>query len=261
MALKKRGLAHTVRGVGRRQASLDRARAAGAIDEALLDGIAAVRGAELVVLCTPVDGIVEQVLALAPSCSSGTLITDAGSTKGIIVAALEEKMPAGVAFVGSHPLAGSEKHGPEHADAGLFEGRCVVVTRTPRTDASALAKVSRLWQAVGAHVTVMAPADHDRALALTSHLPHLLAASLAGILPEPFYNLTATGFRDSTRIAAGEPTLWRAIFAQNGPAILAALKPFRERLGQFEAALANQDWSAVEALLAQAKKVRDALGN
>ena len=146
----------------------------------------------------------------------GTLLTDAGSTKAAIVRGIEGRLPAGVAFVGSHPLAGSEKRGPSHADADLFQDRLTVVTPTPQTDpgrggadqcllASARRAGSGRWS----------PEEHDRALALTSHLPHLVASALAGILPPELHDLTATGFRDTTRIAAGDPELWTAIFLQN----------------------------------------------
>jgi prephenate dehydrogenase len=261
LAAKQRGVARTVRGLGRRQASLDRARAGGAIDEGFLEPAAALKGANLVILCTPVDQIAEQVLAYAPYCDPGTLLTDAGSTKATIVAAVEEKLGDGLAFVGSHPLAGSEKRGPEHAQADLFQDRWTVVTRTPRTDADALAKTIAFWQALGARVTVMTPDEHDRALAMTSHLPHLLAVALAGTLPEALSHLTASGFRDTTRIAAGDPALWTAIFAHNRDAVLAALEPLENRLADLRKALESRDWKRMETLLGQAKKVRDALGN
>jgi prephenate dehydrogenase len=261
MAVKQRGLARTVRGLGRRQASLDHARTLGTIDEGFVEPAPALQDADVVVYCTPVDHIAEQVLAHAPLCPAGALLTDAGSTKATIVAAVEGRLPGNVAFVGSHPLAGSEKRGPEHADADLFAGRWTVVTRTPRTDPAALARVSSLWQAVGARVTVMTPADHDSALAVTSHLPHLVAAALAGTLPAELAHLTASGFRDTTRIAGGDPELWAAIFTHNRDAVLQALAPFADRLSRFQTALAASDWPAVEALLRQAKKVRDALGS
>ena len=188
------------------------------------------------------------------------MLTDAGSTKGAIVATLEEHLPSGIAFVGSHPLAGSEKRGPEHADAGLFEGRWTVVTRTPRTDAAALQKTVTFWQALGARVKIMTPDDHDRALALTSHLPHLIAAALVGMVPAELSDLTATGFRDTTRIAAGDAGLWTAIFSHNRDAVLEALDSLDGRLDEFRKALENRDWTSMEAHLARAKQVRDALG-
>ncbi len=261
LALKERGLARIVRGLGRQEASLERARSVGAIDEGYLEPAPALKDAEFVVFCTPVDRIAEQILTYAPLCSPGTILTDAGSTKGTIVAAVEARTLPGVTFVGSHPLAGSEKRGPEYADANLFEGRLTIVTRTPRTDAVAVDRVVAFWKSVGARVQIMAPAEHDHALAMTSHLPHLLAAALVGILPAELAGLTATGFRDTTRVAAGDPSLWTAIFEHNRDGLLEALALLSRRLGQFELALQSRDGSVVKSLLSQAKTVRDALGS
>jgi prephenate dehydrogenase len=261
LAARQRGVAGRVLGAGRQQATLERARHLGVIDEGFLDLTAAVRRADVAVFCTPVDHIAEQVVAAAPACGPGTLLTDAGSTKAAIVAAVEGRLPKGVAFVGSHPLAGSEKRGPEHADGCLFEGRVTVVTRTPRTDPAALERTVAFWRALGSRVKVMAPDEHDVALALTSHLPHLVAAALAGLLPPEFRELTASGFRDTTRVAAGDPSLWTGIFLQNRGPVRQALAGLEERLGRFGAALEAADAATLDDLLAQAKKVRDALGN
>lgn len=261
LAAKRRGLVRCVRGVGRQRASLERAQALGAIDEGYTDAASAVAAAQLIVFCTPVDGIAAQVLALAPRCTPGTILTDAGSTKATIVRTLNGRLPAGMAFVGGHPLAGSEKRGPEAASADLFQNRCVVLTPTDQTDGGAVERVRAFWQALGARVRLMPPEEHDQALALTSHLPHLVAAALAGLLPEALHELTATGFRSTTRIAAGDPGLWTAIFLHNRPALLAALSGLEERLGQFRRALEDADVAALDELLAQGKKVRDALGS
>jgi prephenate dehydrogenase len=261
LAARRRSLAAQVLGAGRNPDSLERAQAVGAIDEASLDLAAAVHRADVAVFCTPVDRIADQVLAAAPGCAPGTLLTDAGSTKAGIVARLDGRLPAGVAFVGSHPLAGSEKRGPEYADADLFQDRLTVITPGPRTDPAAVERTAAFWQALGSRVRFMAPEDHDRALALTSHLPHLTAAALAGILPDECRALTATGFRDTTRVAAGDPALWTAIFAQNRGAVLQALQRLTSRLDAFRAALEAGDWTTVDTLLAEAKRSRDALGS
>lgn len=261
LAAKRLGLARRVLGVGRQQRSLDEALAAGTIDDAFLELAPAVRQSEVTVFCTPVERIVEQVLSVAAVCPAGALLTDAGSTKSAIVHGIEGKLPAGVAFVGSHPLAGSEKRGPNHAQADLFKGRLAIVTQTPQTDPAALDRTVAFWQALGLRTRIMTPEDHDRALALTSHLPHLLASALAGILPEELAGLTATGFRDTTRVAAGDPSLWTGIFLQNRNAVLDALKLLTSRLHDFEAALEAGDRPAIDAFLAQAKRIRDALGN
>jgi len=270
LAAKRRGLVRTVRGLGRRQSSLDRARALGAIDEAYLDPQAALKDAGLVVVCTPVDQIAGQIVRFASFCKPGAILTDAGSTKATIVAEVEAGLAAHtqernpvpqVHFVGSHPLAGSEKRGPEFADAELFQDRWTVLTPTPRTDAEALEKTKAFWTALGSRVKLMTPQDHDRALALTSHVPHLVAAALAASLPAELRELAATGFRDTTRIAAGDSALWTAIFTHNQDAVLSALAAVEARLQAFRQALAARDWNALGQLLIQAKEVRDALGS
>jgi prephenate dehydrogenase len=261
LAARRRGLAGRVIGAGRQAATLERARQLGAIDEGCLDFADAVRRSEVAVFCTPVHLIAEQVLAAAPGCEAGTLLTDAGSTKAAIVAALDGRLPPGVSFVGSHPLAGSEKSGPEHARPDLFEGRVTVVTPAPHTDAAAVERTVTFWQALGCRVLLMEPDEHDRALAVTSHLPHLLASALAGTLPPELRGLTASGFRDTTRIAAGDPSLWTGIFLQNRAAVLEALAALQGQLDQFRAALTAGDRAALDALLARSKRSRDALGN
>jgi prephenate dehydrogenase len=261
LAAKQRGIVRTVRGLGRRRESLDRAATCGAIDEAHLDPKTAVQDADLIVYGTPVDQIAAQVVEYAAWCKPGALATDAGSTKGTIVAAVEAALPPNVEFVGSHPLAGSEKRGPDHAHAELFQGRCTVVTPTPRTNPEALAKIKDFWTALGCRVKEMSPGSHDRALALTSHMPHLVAAALAGTLPDDMHELASTGFRDTTRIASGDPGLWTAIFEHNRDAVLSALAGIEINLAAFRAALTNRDWRTLDQLLAQAKKVRDALGS
>ncbi|MCI0379651.1 MAG: prephenate dehydrogenase [Gemmataceae bacterium] len=261
LAAKQRGLAKNVFGIGRNPESLERARTLGAIDAGFLEAELALCDAEFIVFCTPVDQIAEQALSFAPHCPAGALLTDAGSTKAKIVAALEGKLPARISYVGSHPLAGSEKRGPQFADANLFQDRWTVVTQTPATNQESLKKVCGFWQALGSKVRLLSPQEHDRALAVTSHAPHLVAAALAAGLPAELFDLAATGLRDTTRIAAGDPALWTAICEHNRDALLEALAPFAERLEHLRALLVNRDWNSLCAFLTQAKKVRDALGN
>jgi prephenate dehydrogenase len=261
LAARRRGVVKRVLGVSRDLAGVARAKALGIIDDGLLDLTEPVRCSELVIFCTPVDRIASQVLAAAPACAPGTLLTDAGSTKAAIVRAVEGRLPPGVDFVGGHPLAGSEKRGLEHAHPDLFQGRLTILTQTPRTATKAVEEIAAFWTGLGAHVRVMDPEQHDRALALTSHLPHLAAAALSAILPPHLHDLVASGFRDTTRVAAGDPALWTGIFVQNRTAVLEALNQLEERLSQFRAALEKGDSAAFDALLAQAKKVRDTLGN
>jgi prephenate dehydrogenase len=261
LAARRRGLTKQVVGVGRDAKTLERARAAGAIDSFTLDLSEAAHSADFIVVCTPVDKIVAHVKQAAAACRSGTIITDAGSTKANIVRDLEGRLPAGVQFVGSHPLAGSEKNGVENASADLFIGRIAIVTATQQTDATAVERVSEFWRALGSEVKVLDPETHDRALALTSHLPHLVASALAGIVPPQYRQFTATGFRDTTRIAAGDPALWSAIFSQNALATCDALQRLIDRLDEFRAAMMKDYRPTLLELLSEGKRVRDALGS
>jgi cyclohexadieny/prephenate dehydrogenase len=262
LAAKARGVARRVIGVGRDERTLARAASAGAIDSFttnLADGASA---ADLVVVCTPVDRVAADVLTATTAAPSRSVVTDAGSTKGNIVRALNGKMPAKAApFVGSHPLAGSEKKGAAHARADLFVDRLVVVTPTVETDLEAAAVVDLFWQSLGARVVRMDPFEHDEAVAVTSHLPHAVAAALAGLLSEDLHALTGTGFRDTTRVAAGDPELWAAIFEANREAVLAAADRFAGRMAEFRRALEAGDRAGLVRWLADGKKVRDALGS
>jgi prephenate dehydrogenase len=266
LAARARGVARTVVGAGSRMATLETARKLGAITTIAPDLTAAAADAELVVVCAPVDHIVEQVRAIAPLCRPGTLIIDAGSTKEQIVAELDDAAAADgwgsrVHFVGSHPLAGNEKRGPGYASAELFAGRTVIVTPGDASRNEDVAAIGDFWQSLGAIVTQLSPAEHDRALAITSHLPHLLAAAIAGSTPERYVTLTAGGWQDTTRIAAGDPALWRQIMLANRANLLASLDEFSHQLAQCRAALEAGDAAALERLLAEAKRIRDAVGS
>lgn len=261
LAVRRRGLAREVRGLEQPGADIEQAVKRGAIDRGFYDPRAALRDADLVIFCTYPHLIPCLARDYAPLCSAGCIFTDVGSAKSDIVEGIEGNLPVGISFVGSHPLAGSEKSGVEHADADLFNDHLTVVTRTDKTNAAALEKTCAFWQALGSRTKVMDPADHDRALALTSHLPHLVAAALVNILPPEFAEFTATGFRDCTRIASGHPQLWMGIFLDNRNALLDALDRFEERLRFFRGALNDEFGSPVFGFLAHAKEVRDALGN
>ncbi len=261
MALRARGLADRVIGVGRRQASLRTARRVGAVTNTTVELAKGVAEADLVVVCTPVGRIVEEVRRAAEHCPEGTLLTDAGSTKQVIVEALDGQLPRGCRFLGSHPVAGSEKTGAANARADLFEGRVALLTPTRNTRAEDFDALEAFWSQLGSVVIQMSPADHDRALALTSHLPHLVAAALAGVQRECYFRLAGAGLLDTTRVAAGDPELWRQIFAQNRPNVLAALDQFEAQLSAFRAAIRDGNEDALEELLAIAKKNRDALGS
>ena len=259
LGLRRRGLAREVVGVGRREESLRAAQQLGAMDRSTLDVAEGAADAELIVVCTPVGRIAADVRAAAAASRRQALITDVGSTKAQIVAELDGALPGGVRFVGSHPLAGSEKNGPAAADADLFVNRTVVVTPVGSTCEGDLAAVAALWTSLGARVIHMSPADHDRTLAATSHLPHLVAAALAAATSADDLALTATGWADTTRVASGDPELWSQIFLSNQAHVLAALGRYQETLERLRRAVESGDEPTLVRLLAEAKSRRGAL--
>lgn len=263
LALRARRLAEHVIGIARRRAALDEAAMLGAITEGTTDLARGVAQAELVVVCTPVDLIAEQVLEAARHCPAGALLTDVGSTKQHLVEHIERAWAgnAGVAFVGSHPLAGSEKTGPQAGRANLFEGRLVLVTPGASTPADAVARVRTFWEALGARTALQTPAEHDRILAATSHVPHVVAAALALATEPEELACTAGGWADTTRIAAGDPQLWKQILCDNRGHVLRSLDKFAKVLADFRAALAEDDHEQLVRLLAAGKQRRDALGS
>jgi cyclohexadieny/prephenate dehydrogenase len=259
LAAKKRGVARRIVGIGRDAGNLARAIDCGAIDSWITDLSEGVRGSDLVVVCTPVNQIAGLILKAAPYCSPGALFTDGGSTKGNIVAHVEGRLPAGIECVPAHPLAGSEKTGVENAHADLFVNRTTIVTPIALTPTRAIERVIEFWEALGSTVLTMPPGDHDRALAATSHLPHAVSAAVARSTPINLLPLTAGGFRDVTRIAAGDPRLWLAIFQANRESMLAALDTFSDSLSDFRRMLEAGDGAGLARWLTEAKQVRDAL--
>jgi prephenate dehydrogenase len=260
-AVRRRRLAKRVVGFGGPTAALHWAQDRGILDAYTADLASLVQDADAVVVCTPVQHIAECLREAAQHCPAQCLLTDVGSVKSAIVQAVEAALPPERLFVGGHPLAGSEKSGCEHADADMFQGRLVVLTPTPQTRPEALEGVRALWQGVGAQTLCMSPAEHDAAVACTSHVPHVAAAALAASLPSHLVPLAASGFRDTTRIAAGDPHLWTEILLHNREAILAALKVLAGNLEQFVTALAAGNRTQLLQLFEQAKRIRDALGS
>ncbi len=261
LALRKRKLAKEVVGVGRRAASLRAAEQAGAVTATTLDLASGVQNAEFVVICTPVSGIVEQVREAALHCAAGAIITDAGSTKEHIVAALPSKFSRDVAFIGSHPMAGGEKSGPENASADLFVGRRVIVTPKRGGAPKKLKELVAFWLSLGAETIKMSPAAHDAAVAAISQTPHLIVAALAAATSLQHISLASTGFQDTTRIAAGDADLWRQILADNRDHVLKSLDKFETVLASFRQSLENDDHQKLKRLLETGKKHRDAVGD
>lgn len=267
LALRERKLADEVVGVGRRLTSLEKARHLGAIDRATTNLVEGVVEADWVIIATPVDSIVDTVTAVAAAAPRAT-ITDAGSTKAQICREIRKLPPSepgrpapGAHFIGSHPLAGGHRTGPEFARADLLVDRTVLVTPEDDTPPGLVERTKEFWEALGAEVVLLSPEEHDRALAATSHLPHLIAAALASATPEEWLQLTGTGWGDTTRIAAGSPQLWTQIFTQNRAAVVDALRRFEHRLAEFDKALTNGDVPALTLALQEAKRIRDAVGD
>lgn len=258
-AVRRRGLAERVIGVGRSALRLEQARVAGLIDESVTDLAMAVSEAELVVFCTPVERIADGVREAARTARPGCLLTDAGSIKASICRELTDLSREDVQFIGSHPIAGSEKNGFEYADADLFDGRVCVITPPEDAQADHVSRLRRFWSALGMTVVEMSPGAHDEALAETSHLPHVVAAALAGTLVEKNRLLTATGFRDTTRIAAGDPDLWTGILLGNREYVLESLSRFRTQFDALISAIEQYDADKLRSHLQQSKSVRDSL--
>ena len=266
LAIRRRRLAREIVGVGRRAASLRKAKSRGAVDRTTTDLESGVADAELVVVCTPVGSIVGRVRRVVAACSPGTLITDAGSTKVEIVRAIDKYLAKGhlvegVHFVGSHPLAGDHRTGPEHAREDLFDGRTVVVTPTSNTRKADVTTLRKFWTALGAEVVVMTAREHDRAMAATSHMPHGVAAALAVATPEKHLPLAVTGWLDTTRIAAGDPELWQQILMANRKNVLEALSRLEKSTAELRTALEREDSGRLKVFLTKAKRSRDAVGS
>ena len=262
-AARASGLARRVVGVGRDTSRLRPALEDGTLDAATTDLDMGVREADFVLLAAPVlaiEGLLERVWRAAPE---GTVITDVGSTKRNIVRAAERLADARpLTFVGSHPLAGSEQSGYRAARADLFRGATVVVTPTDRTELAALKRTTEFWEALGARVSSLDPETHDRAVAAISHLPHLIACALvdgAGRVEPSALDLAARGFRDTTRIAAGDPEMWTEIFLANRDALSASVEGFQQALADLQRAIDAGVPEALRAALARIKATREAL--
>jgi prephenate dehydrogenase len=262
LALKTRKLVGRIIGVGRSAASLAEAKRLHAIDEAATDIAAAVAAADLVVVATGVASIPWILDEVDAAVRPGTLLTDAGSTKARIVTAWEKRRRSRRSrFVGAHPVAGSHRRGPTAADPQLFTGRVTIVTPAATTPAADVEQIGGFWSALGATVYTMPPRDHDRILAMTSHAPHVMAAAIAAATPAEARQFTAGGWRDTTRIAAGDPELWADILLDNAAPVAKALSRIAGVTEKMLAALESGDRRRLVSLLTRAKEDRDAVGS
>ncbi len=267
LAAKTRQVAERVLGIGRNEARLKRAQQMGAVDEYALVPSAIDDRCDLAVVCTPVGLIPRVALELAECLPPGALITDVGSTKGRVVQAVCAGWPAGkpMTFVGSHPMAGSEKTGVDHASADLFQNNVCIVTPVDSTPSAALREVEAFWAALGARVVQLPPEEHDRLVACTSHLPHLTATALSLLMgalgdESPLaYQLVGSGFRDSTRTAAGDPVMWRDICLDNSRSITEALDRLAKQIEEIRQAVQSGQAERIERLLAEGQAARQRL--
>jgi len=261
--IKRDGLARRVVASARNQATLDKAMALGFVDAVTLDPIAAVKDADHVVLCTPVGAYAEVSRRIGPHLKPGAIVSDVGSVKLAVVEAIAPNLPPGVHFVPTHPVAGTEHSGPESGFDTLFEGRWVILTPPAGTDEAAIARVEALWRATGCMIERMDPAHHDKVLAITSHVPHLIAYTIVGTASDleehtkaEVIKFSASGFRDFTRIAASDPIMWRDIFLNNREAVLEMVGRLWEDLALLQRAIRMGDGPALERHFARGREIR-----
>ena len=265
MILRRKQLATNVVGVGRRIENLKTAVNVGAIDRYVVDPREAVKDADLVILATPVDTYERHLKEWASCLRPGAIVTDVGSVKGDLVTRSERQIPDGVHFVGAHPIAGKEKTGAAAGSEDLFSGRRCILTPTQHTDPQALEQVQALWQEAGALVLTMDPQLHDKILGAVSHLPHVAAFALMNALVEirsevPALDLaghSGGGLRDTTRIAASSPEMWRDIFLWNRENVVACICAYERSLGELRQLIQTRDAAGIEKMLERAKEERE----
>ncbi len=233
------------------------------VDEATRDNCAAVENADLVILCTPISSLSKIAAEIAPSLANGCIVSDVSSVKQAVIRDVGPSIPAHVHFIPAHPIAGTEHSGPEAGFAELFKGRWCILTPLPGTDEKALKKLRTLWEVCGSMIEVMEPRHHDQVLAITSHLPHLIAYTIVGTatdiaedLKQEVIRYSASGFRDFTRIAASDPIMWRDIFLNNREAVLEVLQRFSEDLTALQRAIRWGEGDKLEELFARTREIR-----
>jgi cyclohexadieny/prephenate dehydrogenase len=262
-AMRRANVAGHIAGYSHRAATLDLARSVGFAHALHSDAAACVRDADLVVLCTPVGSFAALAEEIAPHLKPGAILSDVGSVKSAVIRDVGPFVPANVHFVPAHPIAGTEESGPAAGFAELFDGRWCILTPPPETDAAAVAKLKAFWEALGSQVEVMDPSHHDLVLAITSHLPHLIAYNIVGtaddletVTQSDVIKFSAGGFRDFTRIAASDPTMWRDVFLNNREAVLEVLGRFSEDLSALQRAIRWGDGETLFNLFTRTRAIR-----
>ncbi len=243
-----------------------RALRSGLVDQAYADNAAAVAGADLVILCIPVGSMGGVAAEIGHALEPGAILSDVGSVKDGVVRAVAPHVPASTHFVPAHPIAGTENSGPDAGFASLFRGRWCILTPLPGGDQAATQRLSDFWTAMGAMVELMETRHHDQVLAITSHIPHLIAYNIVGtaddleaVTKSEVIKFSAAGFRDFTRIAASDPTMWRDVFLNNREAVLEMLGRFTEDLAALQRAIRWSDGDALFDLFTRTRDIRRAI--
>lgn len=262
-AVKLKGLAKTIAITTRKSETLEEARSLGLGDIYTLDAAEAVEGADLVILCTPVGVYADVMKQISGKLAPGAILSDVGSVKGQVMKALEPMLPAGVHFIPGHPIAGTEHSGPSAGFPDLFVGRWCVLTPKAEVDPVAVDRLISFWGALGSNVEVMDAGHHDLVLAITSHVPHLIAYNIVGTVADleaatqsEVIKFSASGFRDFTRIAASDPVMWRDVFLTNREAVLEMLGRFLEDLSSLQRMVRVGDGEGMQQLFTRTRAIR-----
>lgn len=262
-AARKHGLVGEIVGHSRRPETRDEAMALGFLDRVEADPAAAVASADIVMICAPMGAYEQLAKAIAPALAPGAVVTDVGSVKGMVAKTIAPYLPAGVHLVPGHPIAGTEHSGPSAGFAELFIDRWCVLTPEPGVDAQAVAKVEALWRGMGMMVEKMTAEHHDRVLAITSHIPHLIAYTIVGTASDmeeatqaEVIRFSAGGFRDFTRIAGSDPVMWRDVFLTNKDAVLEVLQQFTEDLVRLQRAIRRGEGDTLQSWFTRTRAIR-----
>ena len=261
--IRAHGLARHIAITTRRAETLKRAEELGLGDSYHLDAAEAVRGADLVILCVPVGSCGAVTKEIAGSLEPGAIVSDVGSVKGAVVQQMRPHLPESVHFVPAHPIAGTEQSGPDAGFRELFENRWCILTPPDGTDPEAIERLKRFWEGCGSTVEIMTPDHHDLVLAIVSHVPHLIAYNIVGtaadletVTQQEVVKFSASGFRDFTRIAASDPTMWRDVFLNNKEAVMEMLRRFSDDLAELRSAIEGADGDTLFRRFSEARAIR-----
>jgi len=261
--IKANGLAKHVVGYARSAETRDKAMQLGFLNSVTDTAAKAAEGADLVILCAPVGVMEHLAKEVGPKMKAGAILSDVGSVKQSVIDSCGKHLPDDVHLIPAHPIAGTEHSGPEAGFASLFNKRWCIITPPEDANAAAVTKVQEFWAALGSDITIMSAEHHDRVLAVTSHLPHLIAYTIVGtaddlatVTKSEVIKYSASGFRDFTRIAASDPVMWRDIFLNNKEGVLELLSRFNADLSMLETAIKNEDGAALEAHFTRTRSIR-----